>query len=375
MLGFMLILSSMKYKLSIVVPVFNASAYIDSCVSCMFAQGFSADEFELIFVDDGSSDDSAEQCEAYVAKYPNVSLYKQNHLGAGAARNAGIDEAEGEYLYFFDVDDSLDASSLSDFVKRCDADNLDMLFFAADIVYENDSIQQSNPQDGKYFERREASGVRSGAKFLVQQQDEVNFCAQPCMFVSRTSFLRESGVRFPSLIANEDNLFVLKATLRAKRVDVDSSKVYHYLVRCGSTTTSVAKNFTRFEAHYYLIREFYREYLVAIDAGQTDVAHAIAGIMAWFTDITLETLRECGEPGNLTFVDDDVSHIMYEKLFLRIHALECGAESLRASESKLQDEVALLQAKVDELEESTTWKVGRALTALPRKIKDTRHAD
>lgn len=91
--------------ISIIVPIFNSAQYIYDCVESVRAQSYT--DFELLLIDDGSSDNSSAICEEMCEKDKRIQLLKQNHSGVSAARNAGIKAAAGKYLFFLDSDDVL----------------------------------------------------------------------------------------------------------------------------------------------------------------------------------------------------------------------------------------------------------------------------
>lgn len=94
-------------KISVIVPVYNLENYLDETIKSIVNQTF--DDYEVIFVDDGSNDNSIKIIE----KYPQITLYKINHQGAGSARNFGFKKAKGDYILFLDGDDVFDKNYLS----------------------------------------------------------------------------------------------------------------------------------------------------------------------------------------------------------------------------------------------------------------------
>lgn len=101
-------------KLSIIVPVYNVEKYLQRCLESIGVQ--MCDDYELILVDDGSTDRSGAMCDDFVREHPgwNVAVIHQPNGGLSAARNAGIDRARGEYITFVDSDDYMDARTLVD---------------------------------------------------------------------------------------------------------------------------------------------------------------------------------------------------------------------------------------------------------------------
>lgn len=116
----------MQKKVSVIIPVFNAQATIGRCIDSIFANGY--DNFEIIAINDGSSDGSIEILEQYAEKYPGkIRVYNQENMGVAKTRNAGIGHATGEYVMFIDNDDYIDNDYIVTFVKEINEGGLDVV--------------------------------------------------------------------------------------------------------------------------------------------------------------------------------------------------------------------------------------------------------
>ena len=100
---------------TVIIPVFNAADYLDECLNSVFAQTFT--DYELILVDDGSSDGSGEICDAFAARDPRVRVIHQTNAGQSAARNRGVRETKTELICFIDADDAVNPALLESFVR------------------------------------------------------------------------------------------------------------------------------------------------------------------------------------------------------------------------------------------------------------------
>lgn len=360
----------MRRRLSIVIPVYNARGFVDACLETLSRQGLEPGTWEAIAVDDGSTDGSLQALEERAQALPWLRVVSQENAGAGAARNRGMDEAQGEYLYFFDVDDGLKDGALRALSDRCAAERLDVLFFGGALSYESPEVEREHPQDPRYFERRQSPGVVDGGTMLVAQQAEGNYCGQPCLLMARADFLREEGVRFAEGIVNEDNLYVMQATLRARRADVDPKAYYVYNVREGSVTTAKARGEKTFVAHLVLGQEFEWERLAALRAGRRDVADAIGKLTGWYEDVVMESCPP--DVGSVEGLGQGPSR--YAGFAARLaHRARAEADARRAERERAEQaerRAEELQARLDEVTSSASWKAGRALTALPRAAKD-----
>lgn len=91
--------------LSVILPTYNVSSFLPDCLASILRQDFPQDDYEAIFVDDGSSDDSGAILTETARKYPQIRYYRQENAGVSAARNRGIELASGDYVWFVDPDD------------------------------------------------------------------------------------------------------------------------------------------------------------------------------------------------------------------------------------------------------------------------------
>ena len=85
-------------KISIIIPIFNSEKYLKECINSVLQQDYT--DFEIILINDGSSDNSVAICEEYVKNYKNIKLYSQKNQGVSSARNLGLNKAKGKYIFF-----------------------------------------------------------------------------------------------------------------------------------------------------------------------------------------------------------------------------------------------------------------------------------
>ncbi|MBQ8027245.1 MAG: glycosyltransferase family 2 protein [Clostridia bacterium] len=105
-------MSGYKYKISVIIPVYNCEKYIKSCVESLKGQTMPSDEFQIVFINDGSPDNSGEICRSYSESEKNIVYFEKENGGVSSARNKGIELAEGKYIMFLDADDTLSKKSL-----------------------------------------------------------------------------------------------------------------------------------------------------------------------------------------------------------------------------------------------------------------------
>lgn len=188
-------------KVSVVVPVFNTGEAIEALIDSLRAQTLPVDAWEAVFVDDGSSDGTADLVDSLIAEDANMRLLREKPSGwPGRPRNVGLDAAKGDYIFFSDDDDTLGPEALERLTAFADANH-------ADVVVPR-TVGRNR-------------GVPAITRTVVDAQHDpaliMSSLAPQKLF--RTAFLRTAGIRFrEGHFRLEDHLFVTTAYLRARRV-------------------------------------------------------------------------------------------------------------------------------------------------------------
>lgn len=126
-----------KPLFSIIVPIYNVEEYLPQCIESVLKQNLQ--DYELILIDDGSTDSSSKICEQYSKKYSSIKLIHQSNAGLSAARNTGVAAASGEYLIFLDGDDYLEPSAL-EAISNALEPGLDLLRYQAQEVFDDNRV-------------------------------------------------------------------------------------------------------------------------------------------------------------------------------------------------------------------------------------------
>ncbi len=203
---------------SIIVPIYNAEKYISRCVESILAQSYH--DFELILIDDGSTDFSLGLCKAFVQKDSRVRVIHQINQGVSSARNLGIKHAHGEYIGFVDIDDYIDKEMLKKMVsqiRNTEAEIIvcDSLAISAGKTVEIETI--SALTDSKILEKSSMQ-----PEILLELAGAVWRC-----FYS-TDLIRKNNIIFPmGLKISEDRIFNLYAMGYAKRIAYLKEALYY----------------------------------------------------------------------------------------------------------------------------------------------------
>lgn len=203
----------MPKPLSIIIPVYKVEQYIRSCVKSVFCQGLEDNEYELILVNDGTPDRSIEQISDFLIQHSNIKVVYQDNQGLPAARNRGLAEATGEYVFFLDSDDILFDHALSVLLEKASVKKADMVM--ADFITLTDEEiakrQDFSIQPGNLWTEK------SGRQLLIEDQNPGFGAFTVWHTLYRHSFLKEHNIRFvPGISYAEDFPFTHECCLRAK---------------------------------------------------------------------------------------------------------------------------------------------------------------
>ena len=242
---------------SLILPVYNVEKYVKRCVNSLLRQEYT--DYEIILVDDGSTDSSGSICDKLADKNNNIFAYHKENGGLSDARNYGMDRAKGNYILFIDSDDWVDEKLLISLHNHLNKSNVDILKFGFQKMqeenYKNTFFSYFNI--GVYDRRQIEETILPytiGPKRLFCY--EQNACKSVWSHVYSLNFLRENNIRFVSEreILNEDYLFNLHTLLYAKSLEVTHYILYYYDYREGSLSKKYITN--EFERKLKLHREY-----------------------------------------------------------------------------------------------------------------------
>lgn len=156
-------------KVSIVMPVYNVEKYIDASIQSVINQTYT--DFELILVDDGSTDSSPQICDDYAEKHQNIRVIHTENNNRAKARDTGIEAAVGEYLLFVDSDDTIKCDLLKDVVTATEKSNADVTIFGMHVVTTVDG--EFIGEDFRLFESEVYSNRDEVEKNFVKMNDRM----------------------------------------------------------------------------------------------------------------------------------------------------------------------------------------------------------
>ena len=244
----------MSPKVSIIIPVYNAKKFIKEClVNCM-NQTF--EDIEIIVVDDKSTDNTAELVKAVMREDSRIKFIQleENHR-QGYARNIALEQAEGEYIMYLDVDDAYTNDCVEQMYNKISADDADMTVCKFYTIDHNTGKLEAEHEFQNY------------ADLPVKLHN--GFCYKDCVpldlfdkcnvvwdKIYKKSFLLENDIKFPGGMFCEDDVFSFRAIFRAKKVTVLNKRLVYYRVN-RNTSSSNLKDRTTFDCFnmYKMIKE------------------------------------------------------------------------------------------------------------------------
>lgn len=242
--------------ISIIVPVYNVEAYLTDCMESIVKQSYT--NFQVILVDDGSTDRSGLVCDQYAERDSRIQVIHKKNGGLSDARNVGLDIAEGDYIVFTDSDDFLHR----DYLK---------------VQYENLVQADADMAVCDYHMYDSRQSVEDGLSNRISVVEEKDITAQlyenPGMLIVAWNKLYKrflwDGIRYPVGRLHEDEAVIHEILVRCKRIVLADAKLYYYRQRENSIMGQVSDKSIRDAVYAYQRRiSFFAEHNMPVDEAQ-----------------------------------------------------------------------------------------------------------
>ncbi|RZS57400.1 heptose III glucuronosyltransferase [Microcella putealis] len=222
------------------MPAFNAAQYLDECLASVTPAASKAGPWEIVVVDDGSTDATADIAAAWALRDARVRLvHLRKNRGLSVARNRGLGQCRGRFVHFLDADDRLAPALLSDVVEMASTKNLDIAHFDAGVFIDMSDAPATAEQYAAYYRRPPTySEVTTGTALALELLENDHWRSSACLQLFSRSFLRAHRLSFARGLLHEDNLFTAEANAVARRVAHVAVPAYERRIRAGSITTS-----------------------------------------------------------------------------------------------------------------------------------------
>ena len=215
-------------KLSIIVPVYNIAKFIGPCLESILKIELATEDYEVIIVNDGSTDESIGVIEKYASRYDHLKVINQENLGLGGARNTGISHSSGEYIWFVDGDDEVISEHIPTALDKVISESVDVLAFDFRPVSE-----AGNPENWIYFKlNSETDKVYTGPEFYL-----LNYAKSYIwLYFFKKSLFTDHKLLFHKSIKMEDSEIMPKIMAKCENLVYFDKPLLCYRKREGSIT-------------------------------------------------------------------------------------------------------------------------------------------
>lgn len=287
--------------IGIIIPVYNLEKYISTCLNSIFSQDANMDLFEVVIVDDGSSDNSLSTINSMAGSYSNIKVISQRNSGVSAARNRGIMACNSDFITFLDADDELYANSLSRIVSFLKTyGDTDVAYFNSFLKSSSGDLEIINDWDWKYKETKSYKKMD-----LLKHNSFLNGgCVWGCIY--RRSYIIDNSLFFADgIVNNEDSIFNYR--LLSKGPVIRFAKIPFYLVteRAGSASRSDSMERVRGYANNLLYAlKLSKEANCSLDRQIADacIYNAISAATNMFLNIGEKDWRKLFDILNISFL-------------------------------------------------------------------------
>ncbi len=225
-------------KVSVIVAAYNAEKYVEETLESIVSQ--SIDDFEIIVVNDGSTDRTIDILREYESRYSNMTVIDKENGGPSSARNCGLDIARGDFVYFFDADDVLEIDALEELYNRAQEKRADLVIAKYDI-----------------FNRFKTFPV-NGINDLVQMdkidkyEPQILWTFSLCNKLFRRSIIEKYELRLPPISYSEDGAFLMRYVYRTNRITGLDKVIFHYRRMYDGEAESITASISPWKIRDYI---------------------------------------------------------------------------------------------------------------------------
>lgn len=392
-------------RVSVLLPVYNVAPWLPECLDSILAQTMK--DFELICVNDGSTDNSLDILKEYALSDSRIHIYGQENRGLSGARNTAAHFAKGEWLYFMDSDDKIKPTALEELCTYGEAHDLQLVYMNVDVFADSPEWEELTAQSYEEYYRPRASypDIYTGTDLYCLFRENQDFVAPVWTYMIRHAYYKKEELSFYPGIAREDETFHRRALLHADRVGKIDSALICYRIRGGSLMTN--KRDIRFVAGGLALYMELRCHMSSCTYGSRLYWNLFRDLCQ-FMEYTLEDYHNLSDaekqdlssiPSELrplvevllrdtTILSDDLhmmktlDSVMQANHLLKEQYENESAKTAAAQESKtpndaenltlpILEELDRANREIIRLQTTLSYRLGRAITAIPRKIRDT----
>lgn len=361
---------------SVIIPCFNSAEYLKECISSVLSQSYNS--IEIVCINDGSTDNSLDILLELASKDDRITVLSQENAGLSAARNTGVRNSSGTYILFLDSDDCLRSDCIEKLTEELNKGNHEILFFNADVFTEEqveDNADLFKDYVQYYTRRGHYSGICTGPQLLKKLCYYNEYLSSACFQITLRDFFLRNDLWFSEGYIHEDIYYTFNSLLCAARVGLIEEQFYHRRIRNNSIVTSD----TRFENSY----GYYIAYWQMCDAlkkhkdlnaGEIEAAESVLKEAMYAARNRYVSLPE--EEKRAKNILPDVDRIQFESFVEEPSRYRKQVKYFMKQSDKNLKQADYYKNETDKLKEayistkrSYSFKIGRAFTWLPRRIR------
>lgn len=391
----------MEKKISIIIPVYNVEKYLVECLDSVITQ--SLQEIEIICVNDGSTDMSGDILSEYAEKDNRIVIINKSNGGLSSARNAGLSISTGKYILFLDSDDYLYTSEvLSVLYQKAEESSLDQLFFDAEVVFENDKVRKKNSNYITYYKRKNNyTNVVTGKDLFCSFQANWDFKPNACMQLFLRKFLTDNNLTFCENMLHEDEVFTLECVTLSKKAAYINFICLTRRIRDNSIMTTSQKAGSIYGYYYGIMEllEFAQQNLSIMDEPFAGYFVQRLGVMMelaarlYYRENETEKKKIVVQAtdehqfqfatnmyiwGKIVSLKESLERVKSENIIqekkicdalCRIQNLEKQLNDEKETTEIIREELRQEQTRIKHIRQSKSFKIGKTVTWIPRKVK------
>ncbi len=276
-------------KVSVIIPVYNVEAYLRECLDSVVNQTLK--DLEIICIDDGSTDGSLNILNEYSAKDKRVKVLTQQHKKQGVARNLGLENANGRYIFFLDSDDFIKSETLENLYKKSESTEADLCQYL--ILQYNDKTKKEHLIPSTFFNvvrtsKKTSYDYKLCPKLIFER-------VEPVLKLYRKDFLLNNNIKFCEDCYFEDTIVHIKCMSLAKRICFEDNAYYYYRKNREGQITGDSENTDKFLDVFNYINEaekFFKEQNMWKEVKLYYYAFVIGRICSYYVRCNTDTKRE-----------------------------------------------------------------------------------
>lgn len=237
-------------KFSIIIPIYNVEKYLEECLESVLNQSYK--DYEIICIEDASTDDSDCILSEYAKKYERIRVIRNSeNRGLSYSRNVGLEIAKGEYVWFIDSDDYIVSDALENIANKLSDEAVDILNINYEEVADISFSDEWQTREGVHF--KELEGIRTGQQWFCENVKNHTMVVMAWSKVFRKEFLYQNSLMFYEGLLHEDVLFFVQAMIPAQRVSNLEKTLYMYRQRGKSITKTITEK--RLDSYVVIVSE------------------------------------------------------------------------------------------------------------------------